>query len=48
MAKCQVYGNGKIVFIIALNDYGANIYALLNQRKARALTKVLNLLVHLL
>ena len=46
MAKCQVYRNGKIVSIIALIDYGANIYTLLNQRKVRALTKVLNLLVY--
>ena len=46
MAKCQVYGNSKIVSIIALINYSVNIYALLNQRKAKALTKVLNLLVY--
>ena len=46
MAKCQVYGNGKIVSIIALIDYSANIYALLNQRKARVLIKVFNLPVY--
>ena len=32
--------------IIALIDYSANIYTLLNQRKARVLTKVLDLLVY--